>query len=615
MSMICGIQERPGAEAPNLDGMLGALPGRDTDTRAAWAGGPAILGWRGGADAGNGQMRCLPHVDAASGLAITASVRLDGRDALCEALGVPGPQRETIADSDLLRRAYERWGLACPQRLLGDFAFALWDAPRRRLFCARDHAGARALFYSIAGDRVVFASDINTVLAAPGVSGAFDEAVLATRLTYGARPLGDRTCYRAIRQLLPGHALVFERGAARLERWWRPEELPAAPRASDDAVAQECVSILSEAVRDRLRGARRVGVHLSGGLDSSSVAVLAARELARQGRPKPVAFGWHPPPESAPRDTASAAEYEPIDAVCRQEGIEIVYRPPQAGDVVDFLRRDGTRREDEGTLVHELMVQQAATAKGVEVLLSGWGGDEGLSFNGRGYYPLLLRQGRLSKLWRELRECNSRPLAALLEQAALPLLSPAAARAARRLRLGNPPVRRNVTFIHPEFARRTALLPAETRLPAGGTALQLHLLQRGHLGQRMAGWAASGARLGIEYAYPLLDRRVLEFALGLPPDQYRRGRWSRWLMRHALGSVLPPEVRWNREKRDPVRYEPLLNAVEGALPVMRALIAERTPQRGRYVDMTRVIRHLDPQVWRASGRFSPVLNVLRFLDL
>ena len=64
--------------------------------------------------------------------------------------------------------------------------------------------------------------------------------------------------------------------------------------------------------------------------------------------------------------------------------------------------------------------------------------------------------------------------------------------------------------------------------------MQLHLLQLGHLGTRIDGWTASGARRGIEYRYPLLDRRVLEFALGLPPEQFRRGRWSRWLMRHAV---------------------------------------------------------------------------------
>ncbi|MCE2423441.1 MAG: hypothetical protein J4G03_09095 [Gemmatimonadetes bacterium] len=614
MSMICGIQDPSVAAAAQLDGMLDALPGRETDARAAWAGTSAVLGWRGRPDVGAGEAQGVPHFDAESGLAITASVRLDGRNTLCEALGVPGAQRQTIADSVLVLKAYQHWGLECPRHLLGDFAFALWDEKRQRLFCARDHVGARAFCYAFAGERFVFASDIDTVLAAPGVCEEFDETVVATRLTYGARPLGDRTCYRSIRRLLPGHALVVERGARRFKRWWRPEELPEVRNASDDAIAEECLAILSEAVRDRLRGRRPVGVHLSGGLDSSSIAVLAARELARQGSAPPVAFGWHPPPGRGPRDAAADAEYGPIEAVCRQEGINIVYQSPQARDVVDFLRRDGTRRADEGSLIHEQIVQRAAAARGVGLLLSGWGGDEGISFNGRGYYPLLLRTGRLGKLWRELRECSSRPLAMLLEHAALPLLAPGAARAARRLRLGESALRKNITFIHPEFARRATLLPAKSRPSPGGRGEQLHVLQLGHLSRRMEGWAASGASLGLEYAYPLLDRRVLEFALGLPPDQYRRGRWSRWLIRHALGSVLPPEVRWNREKRDPARYEPALDALAEALPVVRGMIAERPPPRGRYLDLPRLLEQMEPKRWRDGGRYGPVLNALRFLD-
>ena len=246
----------------------------------------------------------------------------------------------------------------------------------------------------------------------------------------------------------------------------------------------------------------------------------------------------------------------------------------------------------------------------------GGGGDEGISFNGGRYYPQLLRSGQLGTLWRELRERSSHPLAALLVEAALPLVSPRAAVAVKRLRRGQPPFRKNITFIHPGFARQVSLLPAEPRLPVGGRSLQFRLLLRGHLSQRMEGWAASGARLGIEYGYPLLDRRVLELALGLPPEQYRRGRWSRWLMRHALGSVLPHEVRWNTEKRDPVRYESLYDAVAEALPMVRAMIEARgaPPPRSRYLDLPRLMEQLDTERWRADGRPWPVFGALRFLD-
>lgn len=108
---------------------------------------------------------------------------------------------------------------------------------------------------------------------------------------------------------------------------------------------------------------------------------------------------------------------------------------------------------------------------------------------------------------------------------------------------------------------------------------------------------------------------MLELALGLPAEQFRRGRWSRWLMRRALDPVLPLEVCWNSDKRDPSRVEPLRDAVAEALPAVRGMIEGRSaPPRGRYLNLPRLMENLDPECWRASGRFSPVLNALRFLD-
>ena len=608
--MICGILGFAAGGEAELESMLAALPGLDRDACTAWAEGPAALGWRGRAGR---ETERLPRFDADSGLAIAASARLDGRAGLCDALGIPRLRQAEFSDSALILKAYERWGTACPAQLLGDYAFAIWDAKRQILFCARDHVGARPFYYARPAERFVFASDIDAVLAAPGVSAEFDTAAVATRLTYGARQFGARTCYRAVRRLLPGHWLVVEGGTVRTERWWRPEETPAAAGKSDDDFADAVRSACTEAVRDRLRRAGPVGVHLSGGLDSSSVAVLAARELRRQGCPAPLAFAWHPPPGPGPLGEPEAAEYEAIEAVCREAGLQPIYRPPAAGDVVDFLRLDGTRGADEGTLIHEEAVQRAAADRGVEVFLSGWGGDECVSYNGRGYYPQLLRHGQMRRLWRELGECSSRPLVALLKQAALPLAWP---QGAARLRRGQWRPRKNVTFIHPAFARNERRLLPDSGFPVTLRDIQLHFLRLGHLNQRMEAWAARGASRGIEYRYPLLDRRVLELVLGLPPEQFRRGRWGRWVMRRAFEPLLPREVCWAAKAPDAARVGALNLAVAEALPIVRGMIEARAepPPRSRFMDLPRLLHEADPNRWRASGRHSPVLNALRFLD-
>ena len=251
----------------------------------------------------------------------------------------------------------------------------------------------------------------------------------------------------------------------------------------------------------------------------------------------------------------------------------------------------------------------------MQLLLSGWGGDEGVSFNGRGYEPGLLRRGRLVPLWRFARERSRRPLAAILLRAALPLVAPETARALRYLRAGRRPLLRQ-SFAHSAFARRVRPAPAPRQPRFGVRETQLHLLRQGHLAERMDGWATSGARHGIEYAYPLLDRRLLEFALGVPPEQYRRGAGNRWLMRRALRTLLPAEVWRHTDKQDPVRFGAFQAALAEAMPQVQAFIDARAtpPPRSRYLDMPRLRAHLDPELHLAVPTQGSLVAALRLLD-
>ena len=143
MKMICGIHLRAGGPAPGLDAVLAALPRRETDVDTAWTEGAAGLGWCAEAVPGEAGPERLPLVDRCAGLAVTASARLDDRDTLSGGLGVLRAERGSVSDGELILRAYGRWGCECPAGLLGDYAFAVWDAKRGSLFCARDHIGAR----------------------------------------------------------------------------------------------------------------------------------------------------------------------------------------------------------------------------------------------------------------------------------------------------------------------------------------------------------------------------------------------------------------------------------------------------------------------------------------
>ena len=602
---ICGVL---GAGKQSLEVARNALAGRGS-TCVEWAQGNVAFAGR--HDDGESPL-CI---DRDAGLVAVADARIDDRDALCDTLGVPRTQRARIADVELILRAFAKWGRDCPRHLLGDYAFCVWSTTKRALFCARDHIGARPFHYAAENGRFVFASAVEAVLAAPGVPDTLDETMIATHL--GSTMVSDaRTCFQAVRKLPPGHALTVEAGrpesrigTPRLERHWFPEHAPRAPRASDDAYAERCLELYQRSVRDRLRGGP-IGVHVSGGLDSSSVAVLAARELRSQGRPPPPAFTWLPDLGGEPPQPAHAQEYALVDAVCAQEGLPTCHGALTPENVLDLLRLDGALSN---VLVHvnEEVVQRHARGRGVRVLLSGWGGDECVSFSGRGYWPQLLLRGRWRKLAAECRAQDA-PAWRFLGGLGLELLHPSLPLWLRWLRKGGRnPARR--WLAHPGFARRTKPLAASSRRAIGVRSTQLGLLRAGHLAQRMEGWAASGAPRGIEYRYPLLDRRLLEFVLGLPPEQFVRGKERRWLMRNALRSVLPPEVCWHRSKLDPARCEAMVDAFCAALPAIRARFAAWTPRRAGYVDMRVLGKCLaDPAEFRA--RPGPVIRALNFLD-
>ena len=612
---ICGIIGGGPGAAPALDAMLDALADYGPE-RATWSDGAARLGCR-YTPAGDRQAGASALAeDRGAGLALAADARIDDRGALCDALGVPHPERTGLADTDLALRAYTRWGEACPAHLVGDFAFAVWDERRGALFCARDHIGVRPFYYTLEDGPFVFASAVEAVLAAPGVSGALDEAVVAAWLS-SLKPDGrTHTFFRAVRKLPAGHALTVEPAAGdagrvrvRMERYWRPEQAPAVRPASDDAHAEQFLELYGRAVRDRLRGGP-VGVHLSGGLDSSGVAVLAARELRRQGRAAPPAFSWLPALGGAPPKPAHAREYALVDAVCAQERLQVFHGAPGPEEIVDALRRDVTLPGRSVSFNEEVVLRRAA-AMGVRVLLSGIGGDECVSSDGRGHVPHLLLSGRWRRLAAEWRAQDG-GARRLLVPVVLPLLHPALPATLNRWRDGRGVRRR--WLIDPAFARRVKPLVLPRPRMIGVRRTQVRFLRDGHLGWSLEQLRARGVRQGIEYRFPLLDRRLLEFALGLPPEQFRRPGHSRWLMRHALRTVLPPEVCWSRSKADPARSDPLMEAIVEALPAVRRWLAGRTPSRAPYVDMRRLLECLDADRFRVAQQPLPLMQALLFLD-
>jgi asparagine synthase (glutamine-hydrolysing) len=195
-------------------------------------------------------------------------------------LRADGHTFETSCDTEVIPHLYEATGPAFPEHLRGKFGIAVWDGRRRRGVVARDRLGIKPIYYAEAGDVLVFGSELKSVLASGLVPTGLDLEAIDLYLTLGFFPRG-RTPLAAVRKLEPGHRLVVEDGAVRVEEYWAfPEPSPAPAGRSEEEWARELLELLDEAVRLRLMSDVPLGAMLSGGLDSSLVVALMARHMA-----------------------------------------------------------------------------------------------------------------------------------------------------------------------------------------------------------------------------------------------------------------------------------------------------------------------------------------------
>ena len=475
-------------------------------------------------------------------LTITADARIDNRAELFAELSVPGSERSDMTDCELVLLAFRKWGENCPERLVGDYAFAIWDSTARRLFCARDHIGARPFYYYHSPALFAFSTDIRGVLAFPGVPAEIDEVEVAQLLLSESPGYHDNehTFFCDVRKLTFGHCLTLDNGTLRTKRYWRPEDIAPLTLPTVDDYATRLRELVTQAVADRLRTNQPVGAHLSGGLDSSSIAVLAARSLRERGAPPPAMFSWSPPPGPPPYTD----EYARIDAVCRQESLTPIYRDQAEAEWIAMMDEDAAARP-KNMASDERHLQRTAAALGVRVLLSGWGGDETVSSSGRGLLAEYLKNWRWGDAFGHLRARTSlRHPRSLLQlprtfwcAGILPLLGSAAYHKVD-------PYRRDPAVIRHDFLERIRprlrLVQNPLRMVPSGRRCQLQYYYFGHMTARIESWANFGADHNLVYGYPLLDRRALEFVYAIPVELHSREGRERHLCRKAMERVLPP---------------------------------------------------------------------------
>jgi asparagine synthase (glutamine-hydrolysing) len=577
MSGIAAVYYLDGRPADRglVGAMLDAVAYRGPDGLNSWTDGPVALGHAMLRTTPEAMGESQPLVDEQNGLALTMDGRVDNRDELTALLERQGLRLAGCTDAEIVLRAYQCWGEEAPAKILGDFAFALWDGRKRQLFCARDVASVQPLFY-YCNDRIfICGSELHQILADPAVPREPDERVIGMYLT-GMLLDPVTTLYRDIRKLEGGCSITVRPGKIDWRRYFDIDPAKRIRYRTDAEYAEHFESVLGEAVRCRLRNIDGVAAELSGGLDSSLV-VGTVQRLFREGVTPAPRFETF----SIKFDDPQADERGFIEDAAALWGLKTNWSPPFFAKFADFLAdirryRSFTARPNS---VMDTLMHRAIRERGFRVVLTGQGGDQW--FGGSpDCFAELLCDFRFAELFRLLRDeaayptrvlRGQGPLALLLRRTLWPLVPPQPKFFINRLR----GVRLVPPFANPEFARKLDLEHARNAPPRqlrGLSFTQRTMYQVLNLGISIH-FAELNERecalAGLEGRHPFYDRRVIEFAFAIPEDQRCRPRATKYIFRQPGRGLLPDSI---RQRRDKAEFSSLL--VHGLEDVTNALGSE-----------------------------------------
>jgi asparagine synthase (glutamine-hydrolysing) len=557
MSAIAGAWSRRAAFRADqaCRNMLGAQAIYGPDADDQWGGADVALGRR--------LRRLLPEdrfdqqpVQSPSGrYLLVADARLDNRDELQAALQVPAVQARQLSDSDLLVSAWDRWGEAVFDHLVGDYAFAVWECEHRRLRLARDPMGSRPLHFHQGPGFFAFASMPKGLLALPEVPRGPDTRTMAEFLAL-LPETGSRSFFEGVERLEPGSLLTVSEAGVERSFHWRPTRNTVRLRSLDEYV-EGLRAHLDQAVSAQLRGAGDcVGAHLSAGLDSAAVAATAARLTANHGG-KVVAFtaapradyrgpapAWRFGDESA-LAMATAALYPNIEhVILRSSGVS----PIASADRDFFLYDRPLLNLCNFTWIHGINAE--ARDRRISVMLVGGNGNLSLSYDGLGALPQLVSEHRWATWWKiamGLAQTGSLKWPGILFRSLEPWLPGRLRDLLNRARgIGD---QGTALYSAAQASVLTGLAAGGRDLDPGPTADPFRARLEAML------WADPGnyhkgalAGWGVDIRDPTADRRLVEFCLGIPTELFLTGGRPRALARLALADRLPEPVLVERSR-------------------------------------------------------------------
>jgi asparagine synthase (glutamine-hydrolysing) len=476
-------------------------------------------------------------------LLITADAIVNNQAELRRLLG---KEAQEANDTQLLLQSFAKWGSDCAEHIFGDFSFAVFNEEEERLYLFRDHIGIRPLYWTLKRDAVLFATDLRGILAWAEFDFPINTNAVARHIMGPARPANE-TFFAGIHLLKPGTVLCIDQSGVKEWRWWDPMEIRSRSIGSRQDHVVAFRELMERIGKTYTTMGAKIGTHISGGIDSCSTAAFAARALKQRGQSITAGYAWAP----------AVSEIYPIDAkderkniatVAKDLGFPVRYGQATGQSQLEYLSWP-LELQGLANLSDEAPVLQQAEADGIRVMLSGWGGDEAYSAHGMGFLAYALKRGHLQNALTAMRYYTGglrsdmrRTLRSFLHWGLAPLMpSPIYCRLApfEDLHKGGAFPSAEIQEVKVPQAKYNG---EDVRLVPDPNIYVASLLNWGHLNMRMETWAAWSAPHAYQYRYPLLDRELLEFVVGMPPGLFFGDGRSRFLARAVTTDLLPKNL-------------------------------------------------------------------------
>lgn len=546
----------------------------------------------------------LPFQGRESRNVITCDARIDNREELIESLSLSNRPKKKITDSEIVLAAYERWGIDCLPKLIGDFVFAIWNEREQTLFASRDPLGVKHFYYFYKpGTIFALASEVKALLKIEGIACELDEQQLGDYLVANFEDK-QSTFYKGIKRLPATHALSVGRKELKIWKYWKPDTTELRLR-SDDEYREAFKERFTAAVKARTRSAFPVGSMLSGGLDSSSISGVASRILSQEDRGPLETFSAVFP--TIAKTDPRIDERRHIDSVishidCHPNFVEADAVSP----FVDIERLHWHTDHPVGLPIYmDWEIFKAAERRGVRTILSGFDGDSTVSYGYEDLANFALR-GQFVRLTTEsLRLRKNMPRRShtlkrlMWHRGISKAIPPSVYSLWRTLRRRRPEdfEKSSIAFplhynaVRKAFRDEFDLEGRISRLQTAGETEEMspiehhwNALTSGHFASVLENVEKAAAAFGVEARFPFFDRQLIEFCIALPPGQRLSRGWTRGIFRHSMAGLIPEDVRWRTDKSN-IGASVKINMQKLASRLLDRSIEESSGMLEEYVDL------------------------------